>query len=102
MRIGRVTGQVTLGRKLAELPAASLLVVEAMDITALLGRDKGAHRAKADSQSLVVFDQLGAAVGQLIAVSEGREAAMPFYPQRVPIDGYCAAILDQVEVEVPS
>ncbi|MCC6681576.1 MAG: carbon dioxide concentrating mechanism protein CcmL [Phycisphaeraceae bacterium] len=102
MRIGRVTGQVTLGRKLAELPAASLLVVEALDVTALLGHDQGAHRAKADSQSLVVLDQLGAAVGQLIAVSEGREATMPFYPQRVPIDGYCAAILDQIEVEVPS
>jgi len=48
-------------------------------------------------QSLVVFDQLGATVGQKIAVSEGREAAAPFYPRSVPIDSYCAAILDNIE-----
>jgi ethanolamine utilization protein EutN len=48
-------------------------------------------------QSLVVFDSLGAGVGQVIAVSEGREAAAPFYPRSVPVDAYCAAILDQIE-----
>ena len=32
--------------------------------------------------------------------TESREACMPFYPEkRVPLDAYCAAILDRVVVE---
>ena len=50
-------------------------------------------------ESLIVFDQLGAHVGQLIAVSEGREASAPFYPENVPIDAYNAAILDTVQTD---
>ena len=42
---------------------------------------------------------LGAGVGQLVAVSEGREATMPFHPKRVPYDAYCAAILDSVHYD---
>ena len=49
-------------------------------------------------ESLVVFDCLGAGIGQFIAVSEGREAALPFFPDPVPVDAYCGAILDQVSV----
>ena len=41
-----------------------------------------------------MFDELGAGVGSRIAISEGREAAMPFYPDVKPIDAYNAAILD--------
>jgi ethanolamine utilization protein EutN len=44
--------------------------------------------------ALVVFDQLGAAVGQQIAISEGAEATCPF-PAHTPIDAYCAALVDQ-------
>ena len=48
-------------------------------------------------ESLVVFDDLGAGEGQLIAVSEGAEATMPFRPASVPIDAFNAAILDQID-----
>ena len=34
-------------------------------------------------------------------MSEGREAAMPFYPEVKPIDAYNAAILDTFQVEIP-
>ena len=45
-------------------------------------------------ESLVVYDELNAGEGQLIAVSEGREAAVPFHPAKVPIDAYNAALID--------
>ena len=45
-------------------------------------------------EEIAVFDELGAGVGSRIAISEGREAAMPFYPEIKPIDAYNAAILD--------
>ena len=34
-------------------------------------------------------------------MSEGREAAMPFYPEVKPIDAYNAAILDTLQFEMP-
>jgi len=49
-------------------------------------------------EELVVVDELGAGVGSQIGVSEGREAAMPFHPQRKPVDAYCACILDHVQL----
>ena len=44
--------------------------------------------------AIVVYDQLGAGVGQQIAISEGREAACPF-PTPTPVDAYCAALVDE-------
>ncbi|MDA1164437.1 MAG: carbon dioxide concentrating mechanism protein CcmL, partial [Planctomycetota bacterium] len=41
---------------------------------------------------------LGAGEGSLVGVSEGAEAAAPFHPNVKPIDGYAAAILDQVDL----
>jgi ethanolamine utilization protein EutN len=46
----------------------------------------------------VVYDELGAGLGSLIAVSEGREAAQPFGPEGKPIDAYNAAILDHIDL----
>ncbi|HEX7008776.1 MAG TPA: EutN/CcmL family microcompartment protein [Phycisphaeraceae bacterium] len=102
MRIARVIGTVTLNRRLSDLKPGRLLIAEALDDAALEGLGRQARRARPMPESLVVFDELGAGLGQLIAVSEGREASMPFYPQRVPIDAYCAAILDAVELTLPA
>jgi len=46
-----------------------------------------------------VLDELGAGVGSRIGMSEGREAAMPYYPQLKPVDAYNAAILDTLHVD---
>ena len=48
--------------------------------------------------SIVIFDELGAGNGNLMAVSESAEAAAPFHPATKPIDGYNAAILDSIHV----
>ena len=105
MRIAKVIGTVTLSRKLPELKPGQFLIAEALDNQALHAARGSANsdvfatqRSKPMPESLVVFDELGAGVGQIIAVSEGREACMPFYPTPVPIDAYNAALLDQVEV----
>ena len=98
MRIAKVIGTVTLNRRLPELKAGKLLLAEALDSAALDGINRGARRSSPMPESLVVFDELGAGVGQMIAVNEGREACVPFEPQRVPVDAYCSAILDTIEL----
>ena len=99
MRIGRVIGSVTLNRKLASMPAGRLLMVDALDAQALAGVEKQSPRKNPMGESLVVFDELGAGVGQLIAISEGREACSPFWPKHVPLDAYCAALIDTIQTE---
>ncbi len=99
MRIARVLGCVTLSRRLANLQSGRLTLVEALDASALEGRDNHAARATPMPESLVAFDPLSAKEGSLVAISEGREAAVPFDPQRMPIDAYVAAILDTVNFE---
>ena len=96
MRIARVIGTVTLNQTEPNLRAGSLLVAEALDARSLAGLERATPRGTPMPESLVVFDELGAGLGQIIAVSEGREASVPFWPQPVPIDAYCAAILDHV------
>jgi hypothetical protein len=45
--------------------------------------------------SLVVYDDMGGAVGQTIGFIEGREAAMPF-DQPTPVDAIDAALVDDI------
>ncbi|MBL8829026.1 MAG: hypothetical protein JNM18_18740, partial [Planctomycetaceae bacterium] len=52
-----------------------------------------------ESEPFAVYDDLGAGVGCVIAVSEGGEAAQPFAPNYKPVDAYNAAILDEVRVQ---
>ena len=44
------------------------------------------------------IDELGAATGQMVAFTEGREASNPFYPTPVPVDAYLTLIVDSVDV----
>ncbi|MCE9531273.1 MAG: carbon dioxide concentrating mechanism protein CcmL, partial [Planctomycetes bacterium] len=49
-------------------------------------------------EAIVIYDDLGAGIGSRIAISEGGEAAQPFYPKDKPIDAYNAAILDDIHL----
>src|SRR5204863_2722392 len=96
MRIGKVTGRVTLNRCYDTLVGGRFLIVEVQDRFSLSGKPRQTP------ESVVVYDHLGATDGDLIAFSESREACMPFYPEkRVPIDGYNSAILDRATVTYP-
>ena len=95
MRIGKVTGRVTLTQAYETLVGGRFLIVDVQDRFALAGKPRKG------TESLVVYDNLGAHDGDLIAFTESREAVMPFYPEkRVPLDAYNAAILDRVVVEL--
>ena len=95
MRIGEVIGTVTLNRWHPSLEGARL------KLTVPLSWDNLSGRSDESMGEIVVFDELGAGAGSRIAMSEGREAAMPFYPEVKPIDAYNAAILDTLEFEMP-
>jgi len=93
MRIGKVIGRVCLSRAYPTLAGGRFVVVEIQDRFALGGKPRQ------NSESLVCYDNLGATLGDTIAISESHEACMPFYPEKiVPLDAYNAAILDRAIV----
>ena len=95
MRVGKVVGRVTLTSAYETLAGGRFLIVDVQDRFALAGQKRKT------GESLVVYDNLGAGNGALIAFSESREACMPFYPEkRVPLDAYNAAILDHASVDL--
>jgi ethanolamine utilization protein EutN len=93
MRIAEVIGTVTLNRWHPSLTGASYKLVVPLSLADLTGQTD-----RPEAEPFAVFDELGAGAGSRIAVSEGREAAMPFYPDVKPIDAYNAAILDTIDV----
>ena len=95
MRIGDVIGTVTLNRAHPSLLGASFKLV------APLSWDNLAGRWDERLEEIAVYDELGAGLGSRIAISEGREAAMPFHPEVKPIDAYNAAILDTLDYVTP-
>jgi ethanolamine utilization protein EutN len=92
MRIGRTIGSLTLCRWHPLLAGATFRVAIPLSLANLRGE------AKEDAEEIILLDELGAANGQLIAIAEGAEAANPYHPETKPIDGYCSAILDQIDV----
>ena len=92
MRIGEVIGRVTMSRLHQSLRGGRFLLTLPMPLSAL---EEG---SAARGEELVVFDNLGAGPGSLIAISEGREAANPFGKTKTPVDAYCACLIDQISV----
>ena len=93
MRIGKVMGRVCLTQTYETLVGGRFLIVEVQDRFALAGE------ARKSTDTAVVYDNLGAHDGDLIAFTESGEASRPFLPEkRVPCDAYNAAILDAAVV----
>ncbi|MDR1144944.1 MAG: hypothetical protein LBK71_02260 [Verrucomicrobiales bacterium] len=88
MRLGTVIGTVTLTVKSPKLRGGRLLLVLPWNTATLAGQ-------RSYDAAIVVYDELGAAAGQTVMVSEGAEAACPF-PTPTPVDAYCAALADEV------
>jgi ethanolamine utilization protein EutN len=93
VRIGEVIGKVTLSVADKKLIGGRLLIVEPYDPEVL------PTGAPSKAEPVVVYDELGAGLGQTVGVSEGREAAMPFHPDPVAIDCYLACMLDEITYE---
>lgn len=95
MRIAEVIGTVTLNRCHPSFVGARLRLVVPMSLADLT------KNQVPQADTLVAWDDLGAGLGQNIAISEGAEAAQPFRPNVKPIDCYNAAILDAVDIRLP-
>ena len=87
MRMGTVIGRVTLSVRSPKYTGERLLVTLPWKTDTFSGAEKF-------DPAIVVYDQLGAGVGQQIAISEGREAACPF-EKPTPVDAYCTALVDE-------
>jgi microcompartment protein CcmK/EutM len=85
---------VVLTGQWRSLQGGRFLIVDVQDRFALTGAPRQT------TESVVVYDHLGATDGDLIAFAESREATNPFYPESlVPIDAYNAAIVDSLNID---
>jgi microcompartment protein CcmK/EutM len=92
MRIAEVIGRVTLSRAHPSLKGARFVIALPMPLEALL--EDSSRRG----EEVITYDDLGASPGSLIGLSEGGEAANPFRPKKIPIDAYCACLIDQINL----
>jgi ethanolamine utilization protein EutN len=93
MRLGIVRGHLTLTPAVESYRARTLVVLEPVTMENLRARN-----GKGGGKSLIAIDELGAADGQMVAFTEGREASNPFWPTPVPVDAYCSLIVDSIDV----
>lgn len=93
MRLGIVRGHVTLNQAVESYRGKTLLVLEPVTMENLRARN-----GQGGGKALIAVDTLGAAEGQMVAFTEGREASNPFWPDAVPVDASCSLIVDSVNV----
>ena len=93
MRIMECIGLVTLSHWTPSLKGASWKLAVPLMHTGLNGDESGR------TEPVIVYDDMGAGIGSLMAVTESADASTPFYPNSKHIDAYNAAILDTVSVE---
>jgi microcompartment protein CcmK/EutM len=91
MRIGKTIGTVTLVEPHPAVRGGAFRVVVPLAVGDLAAGDGAA-------EPLVAWDDLGAGEGQLVAFSEGGEAAQPFRPAEKPIDAFLAALIDRLDI----
>jgi ethanolamine utilization protein EutN len=94
LKLGTVIGRATLSKSVDLLKGGRFLVVSPFSREQYAG---GLDRppGMGTDPSLVVYDDIGGGVGDVIGYEEGREAAQAFdvYP---PIDAINAALVDEM------
>ncbi len=98
MKLGHVIGKVTLNQREESYRGGRFLMIQPLDRQQMAGAPllplpKG--------NSLVVYDNLGAGLGDVIGYVEGAEATAPF-TQPTPVDAFNAAIIDTITYQPPS
>ncbi|RLS30678.1 MAG: carbon dioxide concentrating mechanism protein CcmL [Planctomycetota bacterium] len=96
MRLGRTIGTVTLVEPHPTMRGGALRLVVPLSAADLSVGD--AVDATGQAEPLIAWDDLGSGDGQLVAFSEGGEAAQPFRPLDKPVDAYIAAIIDRLDL----
>jgi microcompartment protein CcmK/EutM len=97
MKAGRVIGTVILSQGAPQFRGARWLMVSPMGKEEFSRRNSGMSQASTP----VVYDRLGAGIGDEILYVEGAEATQPF-PDPIPLDAISVAILDNYEYAPPA
>jgi microcompartment protein CcmK/EutM len=94
MKLGTVIGRVTLSRAGKPLEGGRFLIVSPFSREQYAaGLD--APPGISNDPSLVVYDNIGGGLKQIIGYVEGREAAQPF-AEPTPVDAINAALVDEM------
>lgn len=94
MRFGIVRGHITLTSAVESFRSRALAILEPVTMENLSARN-----GQGGGKALIAIDELGAATGQMVAFTEGREASNPFWPSPVPVDAYLSLIVDSYDVK---
>ncbi|MGD7651812.1 MAG: EutN/CcmL family microcompartment protein [Verrucomicrobiales bacterium] len=98
MRPGRVIGKVTMSEAAPQFRGARWLMVSPMGPDQLSGKDADGY---GNASTPVVYDKLGAGIGDVILYVEGAEAMQPFdFP--IPLDAISVALLDHYQFTPPN
>jgi len=95
MKPGRVIGTVTLSQGAPQFRGARWVVVSPMGAEELTGKNPN---GLSQQSTPVVYDNLGAGVGDEILYVEGAEATQPFEGP-IPLDAISVALLDTYQFE---
>jgi microcompartment protein CcmK/EutM len=96
MKPGRVIGTVTLSQAARQFKGARWLLVSPMGPDELAGQSEYGQ-----ASTPVVYDNLGAGVGDAVLYVEGAEATQPF-DEPIPLDAYNVALLDTITFQPPA
>lgn len=95
MKVGTVIGTVTFNELAPQFHGGKWVMVSPMGTEELSGR-----RTYGQASTPVVYDKLGAGVGDQILYVEGAEATQPF-PYPIPLDAISVALLDTFQFSPP-
>ncbi len=95
MRLGKIIGRVTLSKNAPALDGARWLLVTPYNRDYFPETAHPGDRKITSEPSIVVYDNLGAGVGDTVGFIEGREAAAPF-GDNVPIDAINGLLVDKI------
>jgi microcompartment protein CcmK/EutM len=99
MRLGQTIGTVTLVESHPTVHGGVFRVLIPLSAADLASGDPaGGDFGRCAAEPLIAWDDLGAGDDQLVAFSEGGEAAQPFRPHDKPIDAFVAAIIDRLDL----
>ena len=88
MKPGRIIGTVTLSQAAPQFKGGRWLIVAPMEADQLTNKSE-----YSTASTPVVYDKLGAGVGDPVLYVEGAEATQPFQ-ERIPLDAITVALLD--------
>ena len=91
-----VRGRVVLNNAVESIRGTTLLLVEPVTADNLAARN-----GEGGGKTLVVADRLSPHEGQMVGFVEGREAANAYWPENVPVDAYCALIVENYDFQPP-